>query len=92
MATLNQCLHVQTTYGAVLLSFLGAVHWGMEFSGYGGNLGAKRLALGAVPVLYAWPTLLLEPTSAIIAQWLGFTGLWAADQYVKKPLWSRSHC
>lgn len=38
--------------------------------------------LGAAPVLYAWPTLLLEPTSAIIAQWVGFTALWGLDQYV----------
>lgn len=54
----------------------------MEFAGLGGHKGAQRLMLGAAPVLYAWPTLLLEPTSAIIAQWVGFTALWGLDQYV----------
>jgi hypothetical protein len=29
---------VQVGYGAVLLSFLGAIHWGLEFAGMGGQL------------------------------------------------------
>ena len=29
---------VQITYGAILLSFLGAIHWGLEFAGMGGHL------------------------------------------------------
>ena len=29
---------VQVGYGAVLLSFLGAIHWGLEFAGMGGYL------------------------------------------------------
>ncbi|KAJ7940140.1 hypothetical protein B0H13DRAFT_1936776 [Mycena leptocephala] len=46
---LDQALNVQVTYGAVMLSFLGALHWGMEFAGLGGYQGYKRLALGAAP-------------------------------------------
>ncbi|KAF7306021.1 hypothetical protein HMN09_00756700 [Mycena chlorophos] len=76
---LDQALNVQVTYGAVMLSFLGALHWGMEFAGFGGHQGYKRLALGAVPVLVAWPTLALDPTMALAAQWAGFTALWWAD-------------
>jgi hypothetical protein len=76
---LTHATTVQVTYGAVLLSFLGALHWGMEFAGLGGYKGYSRLALGVAPVLYAWPTLALEPTTALIAQWAGFTGLWYAD-------------
>ena len=34
---LDQALNIQMTYGAVMLSFLGALHWGFEFAGYGGN-------------------------------------------------------
>jgi hypothetical protein len=79
MSVLSHAMDVQVTYGAVMLSFLGALHWGMEFAGLGGFHGYKRLALGAAPVLYAWPTLALEPTTALIAQWAGFTGLWYAD-------------
>ncbi|KZT27332.1 hypothetical protein NEOLEDRAFT_1130863 [Neolentinus lepideus HHB14362 ss-1] len=76
---LDQALNIQVTYGAVMLSFLGALHWGMEFAGYGGSKGYARLALGAAPVLYAWPTLALQPTTALIVQWIGFTVLWWAD-------------
>ncbi|OSD08319.1 hypothetical protein PYCCODRAFT_1429391 [Trametes coccinea BRFM310] len=76
---LDQALNVQVTYGAVLLSFLGALHWGFEFAGYGGNKYYPRLLLGAAPVVFGWSTLALEPTHALIAQWIGFTGLWWAD-------------
>lgn len=79
LALLTHALNVQVTYGAVMLSFLGALHWGMEFAGFGGHQGYKRLALGVAPVLLAWPTLALDPASALITQWLGFTGLWYAD-------------
>ena len=37
ITVLHQALDIQTTYGAVLLSFLGALHWGFEFAGYGGH-------------------------------------------------------
>lgn len=39
ITVLDQALHIQMTYGAVLLSFLGALHWGFEFAGYGGVKG-----------------------------------------------------
>ncbi|KAI8982903.1 hypothetical protein BD414DRAFT_537912 [Trametes punicea] len=76
---LDQALNIQVTYGAVLLSFLGALHWGFEFSGYGGNKYYPRLLLGAAPVVFGWSTLALEPIHALIAQWVGFTAMWWAD-------------
>ncbi|KAF7308873.1 hypothetical protein MKEN_01087500 [Mycena kentingensis (nom. inval.)] len=85
---LTDALSVQVTYGAVMLSFLGAMHWGMEFAGHGGFHGWRRLALGAAPVLFAWPTLALEPTMALIAQWMGFTGMWWADLKATSAGWT----
>jgi len=79
LTLLDRALSIQVTYGAVMLSFLGALHWGMEFSGYGGHKGYQRLMLGAAPILVGWPTLAMGPTTALIVQWLGFTGLWYAD-------------
>ena len=35
---LNVLQPIQIGYGAVLLSFLGAIHWGLEFAGVGGHL------------------------------------------------------
>lgn len=43
---LNQIRHVQVTYGAVLLGFLGAIHWGLEFSNYGGEHGTYYVDMG----------------------------------------------
>jgi len=85
---LDQALSVQMTYGAVLLSFLGAMHWGMEFAGYGGRKMYSRLALGAAPVLFAWPTLALQPMTALVLQWAGFTGLWWADAKATREGWA----
>jgi len=85
---LNQALHVQVTYGAVMLSFLGALHWGMEFAGHGGIKGTKRLALGMAPTLLGWYTLWMpDPAMALICQWFGFTGLWYADMKATMAGW-----
>ena len=61
----------------------------MEFAGLGGHKGYGRLALGAAPVIYAWPTLALDPTMALIVQWVGFTGLWYADLRATSAGWSK---
>ncbi|CAE6391865.1 unnamed protein product [Rhizoctonia solani] len=85
---LNQIQHVQVTYGAVLLGFLGAIHWGLEFAKFGGEQGYKRLALGVAPALYAWPTLSLAPEVALAAQWAGFTAFWWADSKATSAGWT----
>jgi hypothetical protein len=62
----------------------------MEMAGYGGQKGYARLALGAAPMLVAWPTLGMQPMMALILQWVGFTGLWLADSKVTTAGWSMS--
>ncbi|KAK7455116.1 hypothetical protein VKT23_010986 [Stygiomarasmius scandens] len=88
LTVLDQALNLQVTYGAVMLSFLGALHWGMEFAEYGGRKGYARLALGAAPVIFAWPTLALQPMTALVVQWVGFTGLWWADARATSMGWT----
>ncbi len=48
-------------YGAVILSFLGAVHWGFALRAAGAEARATpaRLGLGVMPSLLAWVALLL---------------------------------
>jgi hypothetical protein len=48
-------------YGATILAFLGAVHWGFALRALPGeeHAGAARLVLGVVPSLIAWVALLL---------------------------------
>jgi len=88
LSVLNNCLDIQVTYGAVLLSFLGALHWGFEFAGYGGQKGYSRLLLGISPALIAWPTLALAPMTALALQWAGFTTLWLADMRATSAGWT----
>ncbi|KAL2866550.1 DUF3429 domain-containing protein [Aspergillus lucknowensis] len=70
---------VQIGYGAVILSFLGAVHWGLEWAGYGGRFGYRRYAAGIVAPAVAWPTLLFPVEHALITQFLAFTFLYYND-------------
>ncbi|KDR73676.1 hypothetical protein GALMADRAFT_71965 [Galerina marginata CBS 339.88] len=88
LTILDQALNFQVTYGAVLLSFLGALHWGMEFAGYGGHKGYPRLVLGTAPMVVAWFTLGMSPVEALIVQWVGFTGLWYADAKTTMAGWA----
>ena len=51
-------------YGATILAFLGAVHWGLALAAPGGERHADwaRFGLGVVPALVAWVALLLPPS------------------------------
>lgn len=65
----------------------GALHWGMEFAGFGGVKGYPRLLLGVSPAILAWSTITLQPTFALLYQWLGFTALWYADNRATAAGW-----
>ncbi|KAL8790253.1 MAG: hypothetical protein Q9195_006476 [Heterodermia aff. obscurata] len=81
--TAEVLLHIieplQIGYGAVIISFLGAIHWGLEWAKYGGSHGYRRYAYGVVAPAVAWPTTLLPIETALISQFLAFTFLYYAD-------------
>ncbi|ORY77299.1 hypothetical protein BCR37DRAFT_382759 [Protomyces lactucae-debilis] len=83
--------HIQVGYGACLISFIGAIHWGFEFAGYGGHTGYRRLLYAAVPSLVAWTSIMLPVDYALVTHFLGFTGLWFADSAAARrgfaPAW-----
>lgn len=62
-----------------IISFLGAIHWGLEWAGYGGYHGYRRYAIGVVAPAVAWPTMLLPMEYALIGQFMAFTFLYFAD-------------
>lgn len=81
---------VQLAYGATILSFLGAVHWGVALAGQGANgdsfatCGWTRLGLSVLPALVAWVTLgaIFAPDFldlALLTQMLTFAALLAGD-------------
>jgi hypothetical protein len=48
-------------YAAVIVSFLGGIHWGIGFL----RGDALRFVWGIVPSLVAWPALLMPPAAAL---------------------------
>lgn len=90
--TAELCLHVleplQVGYGAVILSFLGAIHWGLEWAKYGGYGGYKRYAIGIVAPAVAWPTILMPVEYALITQFLAFNVLYAVDSSTTTRGWT----
>ncbi|OJD27575.1 hypothetical protein ACJ73_01033 [Blastomyces percursus] len=81
---------VQVGYGAVILSFLGAVHWGLEWAGYGGKVGYPRYAIGVVAPAVAWPTLFMPIEYALISQFCAFTFLYYNDARAAVKGWTPS--
>jgi len=91
-AVAEQLLHIieplQLGYGATIISFLGAIHWGLEWAGYGGEQGYPRYAIGVVATAVAWPTLLLSAEVGLITQFLAFTFLYYADSRAARAGWA----
>ncbi|KAL9594918.1 MAG: hypothetical protein Q9179_005188 [Wetmoreana sp. 5 TL-2023] len=81
---------LQVGYGAVIISFLGAIHWGFEWAKYHGTHGYRRYAIGIVAPAVAWPTLLLPVEYALIAQFSAFTFLYFADARAVVRGWAPS--
>ena len=79
-------LQAQVFYGACILSFMGAVHWGLAMADYGGVPGAswQRLGGSVVPALLAWGALLLTPVLGLLVLLLTFAGLFMADLRVTR--------
>ena len=68
-------------YSTCILSFLGAIHWGLVMSNTTSQ-SKKLLAWGVIPSLLAWIALLINP---IVGLYLVAAGLWACfavDQVV----------
>ena len=70
-------------YGAVILSFMGAVHWGVAMVNTDQQRGSYILA-SVIPALLAWPALLLPHSLALALLLAGFIGLYVYDRSVEK--------
>ena len=62
-----------------IISFLGAIHWGLEWAQYGGKQGYRRYAIGVVAPAVAWPTILMPTEYALITQFIAFNFLYFTD-------------
>jgi hypothetical protein len=68
-------------YGAVILSFLGAVHWGFALSRPDAR-APLLLALGVVPALVGAATLAMRPETALVTQMIAFGAVWLYEHRV----------
>ena len=61
-------------YGAVILSFVGALHWGfaMALPGMPQALRRNCFVWSVVPALVAWPAMMLEPVLGAPLLMVGF--------------------
>ncbi|MBE7210627.1 MAG: DUF3429 domain-containing protein [Gluconacetobacter diazotrophicus] len=88
-------------YGAVILSFLGAVHWGLALRGLPGNAVAgprgegramwTALGLGVVPALVGWAALLsatvADPVVGFLLLLAGFVGTIVVERRAAAAGW-----
>jgi hypothetical protein len=87
-------IYALVAYGAVILSFLGGVHWGLAIGAQRGSARAMlhfRLPLSVIPSLIGWTALLIGGrkglivlAGAIVA--MLWVDIWATKQD-QAPLW-----
>jgi hypothetical protein len=80
-------------YGAVVLSFLGAVQWGVGLGLRGGSAQVERFVAAVLPALAAWASLPLAAPAGATIQFGAFVALkaWEAGPAVSAllPAWYR---
>ena len=82
---LHNTLYVLITYAAIILSFMGAIHWGMAMSKTDNNQN-KYFITGVIPALVAWISLLIPESFSLIILFIGFILLISYDIAVEKSL------
>ncbi|OTA94251.1 hypothetical protein M434DRAFT_394910 [Hypoxylon sp. CO27-5] len=83
---------IQLGYGAIIISFLGAVHWGLEYAEKTPNPARTRFryGLGVLAPMIAWPTLLMPMDFALTTQFGAFAMLYFADARATVRAWAPS--
>jgi glutaredoxin-related protein len=68
-------------YGATILAFLGALHWGWILAGRDSRLSVPAaLSWGVMPALIGWLSLALAPSTALGLQAAAFAAAWGVDR------------
>ena len=77
----GQAMVALAGYGAVILSFMGGVHWGLAIAETPAPAAGGRLQLGlsVVPALVAWIGLLVPAATALVVLIIAFALLLAGD-------------
>ncbi|MEQ3635007.1 DUF3429 domain-containing protein [Alcanivorax sp.] len=90
--TSSWALHALATYSAVVLAFLGAIHWGRALDQMHHSNQYPTLLFGLVPALLAWFALLLPLELSMPMLAAGLMFVWGTEQMVFNdtlPTWYR---
>ncbi|KAH7480871.1 Protein CSF1 [Fusarium oxysporum f. sp. albedinis] len=81
---------IQLGYGAVIISFLGAIHWGLEYAEKQPLRERTRFryGMGLAASIVAWPTLMLPVEYALTSQFMAFVALYFADTRAATKGWA----
>ncbi|KAF5647891.1 putative MNN4-regulates the mannosylphosphorylation [Fusarium sp. NRRL 25303] len=81
---------LQLGYGAVIISFLGAIHWGLEYAEKQPLRERTRFryGMGLAASVVAWPTLMLPVEYALTSQFMAFVALYFADSRAATKGWA----
>jgi hypothetical protein len=82
-------LYSLLTYSAVILSFMGAIHWGLAMRDEGVS-SPLQLGLSVVPPLVGWVALALSPTMSFVVLIIAFSVLYVADTRAARRGWAPS--
>ena len=67
-----------STYAALILSFLGAIHWGLAMRQPANNTAAW--VWGVVPALVAWPAAVMPPDAGLVIHGLMLLASYVVDR------------
>lgn len=67
------------SYAAVIISFLGGIHWGLAMR-HGDDAPTALLVWGVVPSLVAWLAVMMPPASGLVIQGLMLVVCYAVDR------------
>ncbi len=81
---ISDSTYILIAYAAIILSFMGAIHWGVAMSNTEQHNGQYFIA-SIIPALSAWVALLIPYSYAIIVLMIGFIALIIYDWSVEKP-------
>ncbi len=80
------CSYALFAYGAVILSFVGAVHWGVAMTRTDLSEQHRNATFGwsVVPALLAWLALLVTPAAAGVVLVVGFVAQYLQDRRLSR--------
>jgi len=84
-------LQALLAYGAVILSFLGGIRWGLAVAKADPAAMSVHLCVSVLPALLGWSALLVPSSTGLILLALGFAAMLLADlRLTMAPPWYRS--